>query len=365
MDRVARIQAFVETIWDWYSANKRTLPWRDLKNVDPAERAYKVMVSEIMLQQRQVSRVKIVFKDFLERFPSIQVLAQASNREVLMAWRGMGYNGRALRLRDAARVIIERYGMSNEKLAISNCRKIANCSSLIANFPSSMESLQNIPGIGHYTAAAIRNFAFNIPTPCLDTNIRRILHRTFVGPENSDGTWKKDDTYLLKLAGEILTVATKMRNAEPFDKAQDRCGIRNIPCDTANWHAALMDFGSLIQTKRNPNWDACPLTDKKLMKTTPALWKKIPHSAFRIPNSLKEPGRLVGTKYIPNRIFRGKVIEELRDTAEGMKLDMIGKRVCIDWSPKAHKDWLEGITQKLVQERMVQVQRGRYRLFEG
>jgi A/G-specific adenine glycosylase len=110
----------------------------------------------------------IVFKRFLEQFPTLSDLADASNKEVIIAWRGMGYNSRALRLRDAARWIRDRDRVRNEYNPSPN-----------PVFPSSMEELQTIPGIGHYTAGAIRNFAFGIPTPCIDTNIRRILHRVF------------------------------------------------------------------------------------------------------------------------------------------------------------------------------------------
>ena len=329
MRRSDRIHAFTGAIWDWYSTNKRTLPWRDVTDTDPAERAYKVMVSEIMLQQTQVSRVKIVFKDFIERFNTIEDLARASNREVLLAWRGMGYNSRALRLRDAARAIF-------------------NSQFSILNFPQSMEELLQIPGIGHYTAAAIRNFAFNIPTPCIDTNIRRILHRTFVGPEHPDGTWEKDDGYLLKLSEEIL------------DSAVSESGEKR---DAANWHAALMDFGSLIQTKRNPRWDICPLTAKGIMKTVKRDWDRlqITNCTLHIAEK-KEPGRLVGTKYIPNRIFRGKVIEELRDAPQGLPLETIGRRICLDWSPRAHRKWLKDILRKLQSDRLLVAKQGKYTL---
>lgn len=352
MERSIRIQMFVEEIWQWYALHKRLLPWRDLKDRDPAMRAYKVMVSEIMLQQTQVSRVKIVFKDFLDIFPSIQELASASNKEILLAWRGMGYNARALRLRDAAQKIVT--------LQVAGCRsdtcalQPATCNH--AFFPKSMEDLRSIPGIGDYTAAAIRNFAFNIPTPCLDTNIRRILHRTFVGPENSDGTWKKDDKYLLKIAEEVLDTAVQIQNA--------KYKMQKIPCDAASWHAALMDFGSLVQTKSNPKWNECPLTAKKIMKTSQQAFAIAENCKSEILNrTSSEPGRFVGTKYIPNRIFRGKVIEELRDTSEGLKLDVIGRRICLDWSPD-HRSWLQGIVQKLLAERMIAVSGDRYRLFE-
>ena len=345
MNKSDRIQAFVEIIWQWYSQNKRTLPWRDLPDTDPAERAYKVMVSEIMLQQTQVSRVKIVFKNFLEIFPCIQDLAQASNRDVLLAWRGMGYNSRALRLRDAARQIVTSYELRVASSPTSNQQHET------IYFPSSMKELQVISGIGPYTAAAIRNFAFNFPTPCIDTNIRRILHRTFVGPEHPDGAWTKDDGFLLKLAEEILDVAIA-------GSVQKR--------DAANWHAALMDFGSLVQTKRNPRWDICPLTTNGIMKTTLATFKKMqtrnPQPATH--NSVVEPGRFVGSKYIPNRIFRGKVIEELRDAPKGLPLETIGSRICLDWSPRSHRTWLQGILLRLKRDRLVAEERGSYVLAE-
>ena len=239
MQRKERIEIFVEELWTWFSTHKRSLPWRDLQSMGDTLRAYRILVSEVMLQQTQVPRVQITFKRFLEAFPTLRDLAQASNREVLIAWRGMGYNSRALRLRDAAKTISEDFD---------------------GVFPKSMEELQSIKGIGQYTAAAIRNFAFNLPTPCLDTNIRRVLHRTFVGPENPDGTWKKDDRYLLGLAEEILEKAHSQRTT----KNQKR-KTKNL---SADWHAALMDFGSLVQTKKNPRWDICPLTKKGICKAS-------------------------------------------------------------------------------------------------
>ncbi|MFH0851270.1 MAG: A/G-specific adenine glycosylase, partial [Candidatus Peregrinibacteria bacterium] len=107
MRREEHIRAFVEVIWQWFTCHKRSLPWRDLKVRDDTERAYRILVSEVMLQQTQVFRVKVVYVRFLKQFPTLRSLAEASNREVIRAWRGMGYNSRALRLRDAARRIVE------------------------------------------------------------------------------------------------------------------------------------------------------------------------------------------------------------------------------------------------------------------
>ena len=325
MKTAERIHRFTEEIWAWYVRHKRTLPWRDLTISDPTERAYRVLVSEIMLQQTQVPRVMVTFQSFIGKFPTLPDLARATNKEVIIAWRGMGYNSRALRLRDAAKTIVEKFD---------------------GVFPSNFDDLRSIKGIGAYTAGAIRNFAFGIPAPCVDTNIRRVLHRTFVGPENADGTWEKDDTWLTELAGEVLEVALSEQGRT-----------------TQDWHAALMDFGSLVQTKRNPRWDICPLTKKGIMKTTPSLWKK---SLSLSPSlvSKREPGRFVGSVYIPNRIFRGRIVEQLRDAHAGLPLIEIGKRITVDWNTRAHKKWLRGLLKKLEQDRMIVSQNESYRLAE-
>lgn len=333
MNHQERIAQFVEEIWSWYSVHKRSLPWRDLEIKDDTERAYRILVSEIMLQQTQVDRVKIVFRNFLEQFSSIKDLAQASNKDVLIAWRGMGYNSRALRLRDTARAVVDDHqGM----------------------FPQSMEALIALPGVGHYTAGAIRNFAFNIPTPCIDTNIRRILHRTFVGPENADGTWEKDDQYLLKIASEMLNIALDRTTPYPLQPT------------TSQWHAALMDFGSLVQTKRNPKWDICPLTVRGIMKTTPRSFSRMLAKSCKLPATsyklTQEPGRMVGSTFIPNRIFRGRVIEQLRDEHRGLSIVDIGQRISVDWNPDEHKQWLSNILEKLKKDLLIEEKRGKFLL---
>lgn len=319
MKRAEQIIQVTDILWQWYSTHKRELPWRDLKVPNDTERAYQVLVSEIMLQQTQVERVKVVFKNFLEQFPTVADLAAADNVTVITAWRGMGYNSRALRLRDAARTIHQ-----------------------LDAFPREMKELQQIKGIGHYTAAAIRNFAFNLPTPCLDTNIRRIIHRVFVGPERPDGTYPKDDTYLLNIADALLQAALDP-NPNPSSN----------PHDTRNWHACLMDYGSLVCTKRNPKWELCPLTQAGLMK-----------AAYKVQltgaKKRQEPGRTVGSTFIPNRIFRGKVVEELRDEPAGLPLSTIGQRICLDWSESEHTDWLQGIINSLTRDHLVEQQGSAY-----
>lgn len=324
---------FADTIWQWYANHKRDLPWRDLVITDDTQRAYRVLVSEIMLQQTQVNRVKIVYKNFLELFPKLEDLAAATNGQVIMAWRGMGYNSRALRLRDCAKEV------QSGKWKTEN-----------ALFPKDMTTLQKLPGVGHYTAAAVRNFAFNKPTPCLDTNIRRIIHRAFHGPEQIDGTWRVGDKRLLLDAEHLLDAALDPSLSTIHSPLSTRC-------TAANWHAALMDYGSLVCTKRSPKWDMCPLTKAGLMK-----------AAYKVhitkkPKKKQEPGRMVGAKYIPNRIFRGKVVEELRDEEGGLSVSEIGQRICIDWQEAEHLEWLRKIIEALKKDHLVtQGKAGRVKL---
>lgn len=315
--RQDRINGFVTEIWSWYSRHKRELPWRDLKDKDDTQRAYKILVSEVMLQQTQVPRVIVIYKRFLEQFPTIADLARAGNKEVIIAWRGMGYNSRALRLRDAAKIIVDQHA---------------------GIFPHDFNQLVAIKGIGPYTASAIRSFAFNIATPGIDTNIRRVLHRTFFGPENADGSFSVSDKKLLVLCTDVLNEWMKQgHNARDF-------------------FAALMDFGSLVQTKSNPKWDVCPLTEKGLMKTTRKSYKSQATSrgiARYAPTKIKkEPGRMEGARYVPNRIFRGRIVDALREDVKGLTLEKLGSHICLDWQPSL-KPWLKAILSKLERDELL------------
>ncbi len=303
------IQVFAREIWDWFERHKRTLPWRDIveKNLD--HKAYLILVSEVMLQQTQVSRVIVLYKKFIQLFPSIEDLSKASNSQILIAWRGLGYNNRALRLRDAAREIVEKRG---------------------GKFPRDMDELQELPGIGHYTAGAIRNFAFGIPTACMDVNIRRILHRFFVGPENPDGTWKKSDRELLPLSEQVMTEALLMKRGS-----------------SADFFAALMDFGSLVCTKNNPKWE---LMSKSLQSVCMAYGKDIVRTKKM---NKKEPGRMMAGRFVPNRIFRGKIVEALRDAPDGLPIKALGAQAIADWSMGDHTEWLKGLIEGLKRDNMV------------
>ncbi|MHA1244983.1 MAG: A/G-specific adenine glycosylase, partial [Candidatus Heimdallarchaeota archaeon] len=142
----SKIEAFRKKIFDWWVKNKRELPWRQTE--DP----YKIMVSEIMLQQTQVSRTIEKYLAFIEKFPTLKALADASPADVLTLWSGLGYNRRALWLQEAAKEIVA-----------------------IGEFPKTPDALIKMKGIGPYTSRSILIFAFNQDVATIDTNIRRIL----------------------------------------------------------------------------------------------------------------------------------------------------------------------------------------------
>lgn len=200
------IPIFQRHILEWYHTHKRDhLPWRYTKNWPIG--AYEILVSEIMLQQTQVSRVLDKFPKFINAFPTINHLASAPLDIVLQEWQGMGYNRRALYLKQCAEEIVK------------------TCDGRV---PSDIALLKNLPGIGPYTAGAISCFAFNTQSVFLDTNIRKFfIHHFFT---RGRGTSKKISD------AEILPIAEHF-----FYKKNPRV-----------WNYALMDYGALVLA-RKPN----------------------------------------------------------------------------------------------------------------
>src|SRR5262249_2289312 len=143
---------FARSLLTWHGAHRRELPWRTQRS------PYRVLVSEFMLQQTQVDRVVPIFARFLALFPTIDALAAAPPGEVIRAWRGLGYNSRAVRLQAVARVVCARHA---------------------GELPRDLSELLALPGIGPYTACAIRAFAYDEDEVALDTNVRRVAARVF------------------------------------------------------------------------------------------------------------------------------------------------------------------------------------------
>ncbi|MCC6520415.1 A/G-specific adenine glycosylase [Candidatus Nomurabacteria bacterium] len=190
---------FQKTVWEYYKKHGRVLPWRLTDGTELS--AYKILVSEYMLQQTQVDRVIPKYQAFLKRFPTIVKLAESSNADVLSLWSGLGYNRRALFLKRAAEKIVHEYG-----------KKI----------PRSTETLQTLPGIGSYTAGAIMSFAWNTPSVCIETNIRTVyIHHFFADREE------------------------KVSDQELLSVIQKTCDIQN----PREWYWALMDYGAYLKSQ--------------------------------------------------------------------------------------------------------------------
>ncbi len=198
---------FQARLLKWYKQHGRDLPWR--KTSDP----YKILVSEVMLQQTQVERVIPKYHEFLERYPSFQHLAAAPVEEVRATWYPLGYNIRPHRLHSIACETVVRYG---------------------GTLPRDQDELLSFKGIGRYTAGAVRSFAFNEDAPILDTNVMRVLHRVFVG----SGDPKAQKARLWRLSETLI----------PKGKGYD-------------FNQALMDFGAVLCTARDPYCLLCPMKD--------------------------------------------------------------------------------------------------------
>lgn len=203
-----RARVFRRLLHRWFRANGRDLPWRQTR--DP----YRVLVSELMLQQTQVSRVLDYYTRFLTRFPDLPALAKARPAKVREAWQGLGYYARARNLHALARAVTKGDGV----------------------IPSAPDALQALPGVGAYTAGAVASFAYEKRAALVDTNVARVIHRVFapeVHPKSGPGL-----KHLWQLAAQLLPRTGK-----------------------SSWthNQAIMELGALVCTARAPQCDACPV----------------------------------------------------------------------------------------------------------
>ncbi len=197
----------------WFRAEARDLPWRPADLGAPRD-PYRSLVSELMLQQTQVSRVAERFVEFVERFPTVRALANADEQEVLALWSGLGYYRRARLLHAAAIAVVEQ--MEGE-------------------FPSDPARLRELPGVGRYTAGAVASMAFGARTPIVDGNVARVLLRL-------DGRDSPPD--------DAATSAWLWERSGQMVEAADEPGVFN---------EALMELGATVCTPRSPACDRCPL----------------------------------------------------------------------------------------------------------
>ncbi len=310
MNELAAIRA---ALLDWFTASGRDLPWRRTR--DP----YRIMVSEMMLQQTQVDRVLPKFSAFLERFPTLERLASAPTAEVIRAWAGLGYNRRAVNMQRTARAVLEDHG---------------------GQFPRDLATLLKLPGIGPYTAGAIACFAFEQDVGFMDTNIRRVIQRLFVGPEENG------------MAAEAQLLA-QAQAAVPTGQGWA-------------WNQAIMELGALICTAAAPACWRCPVhsfcrsyaarrtADEQLFSADQPL---TPKWQRRVAERREAP--YTGS----NRFYRGRTIEALRGLPPGQALALteLGGQIKADFSAN-DLPWLQALVDGLARDGLLVLEDGAARL---
>lgn len=289
---LAQLPAIHATLLDWYAAEGRDLPWRRTR--DP----YAILVSELMLQQTQVDRVIPKWEAWLEAFPTVQTLAAAPTGEVIRLWAGLGYNRRAVNLQRLAQAVVAQHD---------------------GRVPDDVAELRALPGIGPYTAGAVAAFAHNRPVAMVDVNIRRLLHRLFVGAEVPDFRITEAETWSLA------------RVAVP-------------PGRSADWHQALMDMGATICRPR-PLCDRCPVQ----------AWCRAAPEFAALPPDAPRPTKSQGKWEGSNRQYRGRVLRALAalPAGEAMSLAALGPAIRPDFDADAHAGWLRTLAAALARDGLV------------
>jgi len=281
-------------LFRWYDANKRDLPWRRTR--DP----YKILVSEIMLQQTQVDRVVRFYKTWLKQFPTFKKLAQASNADVIRAWSGLGYNRRALALRDIARQVTK-HGMP----------------------PQSREAWLELKGVGPYTSSAIALFAQGEKTFPVDSIIRRVMGRVYFGEAFSG----PDLDFRIQHKGEELLDETRR--------------FEEVP-------QALFDLGSKICSK-DPKCSHCPL--KGVCKTA----NKFLSGEVLIPRRSINKGqeRIHHNKPYPDRIYRGRILKVVKAKSVPVSLSSLPTLIDKDFNKKEDQLWFNKMIDRLVKDELL------------
>jgi A/G-specific adenine glycosylase len=255
-----------------------------------------------MLQQTQVSRVLEKYPLFLRRFPTVTALARARQSSVVRAWQGMGYNNRAVRFHRLAQSIVREYN---------------------GRLPDTLDALTALPGVGPYTANALLAFVFDKPAIVIDVNIRRVISRLTRTMKSTAETLREPE--VRSVAAELLP--------------------RHSPHD---WYQALMDLGAMICTARTPECPACPMAS--LCPSRPTMVRGVSRK--------KKPERL--TDGLPDRIYRGRVIEVLRNLPDrrAVRMSVLGKQIRSGFTP-AHMRWLRNLVSGLQTDNLVRIDPGK------
>jgi A/G-specific adenine glycosylase len=271
----------------WYEDDHRAFPWRETD--DP----YEILVSEVMSQQTQLGRVVDAWEAFLDRWPDAETLAAADRADVVGFWtdHSLGYNNRAKYLHEAAGQVVSEYDGA---------------------FPETPEELQNLQGVGPYTANAVASFAFDAGDAVVDTNVKRVLYRAFDLPD--------DDAAFEAAAGELMPEG-----------------------ESRVWNNAVMELGG-VACEKTPACDeaACP-------------WREWCHAYrtgdFTAPDVPTQPS-FEGSR----RQFRGRVVSALKEYDE-LPLSKLGPRVRVDYGGDDGAEWLRDLLADLERDGLVEVER--------
>lgn len=210
---------FATTLLEWFRKNARDLPWRH--TTDP----YAIWLSEIILQQTRIQQGLAYWERFMKRWPSVEALAAATEDEVLREWQGLGYYSRARNLHHAAKQIVA-----------------------LGSFPTTLEDIKKLKGVGDYTAAAIASFAFGLPAAVVDGNVYRVLSRYF-GIDTPINTTEGKKVFAV-LAQDLL----------PITQHQS-LSLKGELEGASAYNQAIMDFGALQCTPQSPDCMGCPLME--------------------------------------------------------------------------------------------------------
>ncbi len=246
---------FSVNIIDWYEKyGRKHLPWQH--NRTP----YRVWVSEIMLQQTQVTTVIDYYHRFMDKFPTVNELANADIDEVLHLWTGLGYYARARNLHKAAKVVVEQYD---------------------GEFPTTLTEMESLPGIGRSTAGAILSLALDLPLPILDGNVKRVMARVF----EVEGWYGQ--AKVMEQLWQIVEQLTPKDNIQPYNQA-------------------MMDIGATICTRSNPDCDICPVAEFCQARSN--------NTTAEYPHKKPKKAKPVKSEIWPIVIYQGQVMLNQRPT---------------------------------------------------
>ncbi|WP_049969998.1 HhH-GPD family protein [Haladaptatus cibarius] len=279
-------EAVRDALVSWYEDDHRSFPWRETD--DP----YAILVSEVMSQQTQLGRVVTAWEAFLDRWPTADALAEADRSDVVGFWtsHSLGYNNRAKYLHESAKQVTTEYD---------------------GEFPKTPEELQNLQGVGPYTANAVASFAFNNGNAVVDTNVKRVLYRAFDIPD--------DDTAFEESASELMPDG-----------------------ESRVWNNAIMELGG-VACEKTPSCDSagCP-------------WREWCHAYeigdFTAPDVPTQP-KFDGSR----RQFRGRVISILKEYDE-LPLSKLGPRVRVDYGGEYGEAWLRELCSDLEDDGLVELE---------